>query len=108
MHILLKINTNLLLWALKFDYLGDKITMVYYPQIKKRREIMKKVLSILLSVLLLMGTCTVLTSVIASAATAKAEAGGFATVDGNTFVATPYYGNSFAGWYNAGRSTRFI
>ena len=71
---------------------------------------MKKVISIVLTVLLMLSMVSVLFSFSASAETpiASAGAGGTATAvsDGDTtvFTATPYYGNTFAGWYADGVS----
>ena len=63
---------------------------------------MKKILSIVLAILMLASMLTVLSSLGAVAETyvATASKGGTATVSGNTFIASAYYGNSFSGWYS--------
>ena len=68
---------------------------------------MKKLLSIALSVLLILSTVSVMFSLSALAVnpTVTAEEGGTATVEGTTFTATPYFGNTFKGWYTADGDT---
>ena len=62
---------------------------------------MKKVLSIMLCVMIVLTTLTALTSAaFAEAPGAFANAGGTASYDNGTFTAVAYYGNTFRGWYD--------
>ena len=60
---------------------------------------MKKLLCVLLSILMVFSACSVITGVVfATTYSVSAAAGGTASVNGNTYTATPSYGNTFAGW----------
>ena len=61
---------------------------------------MKKLLSILLSVIIVMATLSCLMMIPANAATVKTEGNGYITKNSDgSYTAQPYFGNAFLGWY---------